>query len=458
MRLFLSRYFGDKAFYQRTFQIALPLSLQQLLSSCMGIIDTIMVSWIGMVTAVGTATQIDVLQSLVSYGISSGVSMFSAQFYGAKQYGHLKKTFGLGMLLSLMNSLFWLLLALFFGREILQFYLNDPTILEYSMQYLEIVMFSMIPFAINNTYGSLYRSTHQAGFTLKMSILGAFSNITLNALFIFGFAFIPAMGVRGAAWGTLITQTILSIVYIFHSLKTKQCFMGSIQEMFHFKWDFVKPILSKMFPLLINETLFGFGSTLFIKAFGMLGTQSMDAYYVANQILNCFLFVVYGYGSAISVLIGTRLGQGRIELAKQEQNYYIGMSAVLSVLLVILMIVFAGPMVTLFGLTDGVVFQLAKLLVYVFAVKISMRLFNYMIFSTLRAGGDAKIIQFLDSGIMYLVGLPLTFGCVYLLHMNNIVLVLLIAQAEQLVRMVFGLQRLSKGFWAKDLTKLVEAH
>lgn len=455
MKGLLQKYIADKSFYQRTFRIALPLSLQQLLSSCMGIIDTIMVSWIGMVTAVGTATQIDVLQSLVSYGISSGVSMFSAQFYGAKQEERLKKTFGLGILLCLMNSLFWLVLALFFGHEILRFYLNDPIILEYSMQYLKIAMFSMVPFAINNIYGTLYRCTHQAQFTLCISIFGALSNISLNALFIFGFAMIPAMGVQGAALGTLVTQSLLMFVYLIHSIKTKQCFVGTFKEMFHLEWGFVRPILLKMFPLLINETLFGFGSTLFIKAFGELGTQSMDAYYVANQILNCFLFVVYGYGSAISVLIGTRLGQGRIELAKEEENYYIGLSAVLSFILVILMIGFAGPMVMLFGLTDGVVFVLAKRLVYVFAVKISMRLFNYMIFSTLRAGGDAKIIQFLDSGIMYLVGLPLTFGCVYLLHMESIVWVLLIAQTEQLVRMIFGLQRLMKGYWAKDLTKLV---
>lgn len=456
MKQWILKYFKEPAFYQRTFKLAIPLALQNLLQSCMGIIDTIMVSWISMVTAVGTAAQIDTLMQLVGYGVSSGISMFSAQFYGAKQFDRLKKVFGLGMILCVANSLFWFLLSLFFGKEILRFYLNDPTILEYSLKYLKISMFAMIPFGINNIFGTMYRTTHQAKFTLFISIVGAISNISLNAILIFGLLFIPAMGVQGAALGTLLSQSLLTIIYCIHSVRTKQCFLGTVKEMFFLDWSFVRPILSKMLPLLINESLFGFGSTLFIKAFGELGTQSMDAYYVANQIYNCFLFVVSGYGGAISILVGTRLGQGRIELALKEEDYYLGMSAVLSAILVMLMILFARPMVILFGITDEVVVHLAKQLVYVFAIKVSMRLFNFVIFSTLRAGGDAKIIQFLDSGIMYSVGLTCTYGCVYLLKMKSLVLVLLIAQTEQLVRMVLGLIRLKQGYWAKDLTVLVK--
>ena len=77
-----------------------------------------------------------------------------------------------------------------------------------------------------------------------------------------------------------------------------------------------------------------------------------------------------------------------------------------------------------------------------------------MMFSTLRAGGDAKIMNFLDSGIMYLVGVPLAFISIYL-GITDIVLVLLICQIEQVVRLVFTMHRYRSGIWAKDLTKAV---
>ncbi len=455
MKRFFSKYIGDRHFYARTLRIALPLSLQMLLQSCMGIIDTMMVSRIGMVTAVGTAVQIDTLANLITYGISSGIGMFAAQFFGAKQLNSLKKSFGLGLMLSAANGFFWFLVALFFGKVILSFYMGDPTIVEHSYSYLQISMFALVPLAINNVFGSMYRSTQQAKFILFISTIGASSNVFFNALFIFGFGPIPAMGVQGAALGTLLGQLIILTTYIIYSIKTKQPFIGSLKEMFTFDLDFAKPILIKMMPLIINEGLFGFGMTLFVKAFGVLGTQSMDAYYVANQIYNVFLFVVYGYGAAIAVLIGTRLGEGRIEQAINEQRYYLGLSGVLSFVLVSLILIFSGNMVALFGLTDPVVFGLAKSILYVLAIKASMRLFNFMIFSILRAGGDAKIIQFLDSGIMYFIGLPIAFGCVYLLGWESIVLVVLATQIEQLVRLICGLRRLTQRYWAKDLTKLV---
>lgn len=181
----------------------------------------------------------------------------------------------------------------------------------------------------------------------------------------------------------------------------------------------------------------------------------MDAYYVANQIFNVFLFIVYGYGSAVQVLLGSRLGKGQIEQAKQECAYHLGMSFILAIILVFGIIVFAPYMVDIFALSDMYVYDLAIKMMYVFAIKISMRLFNFIIFSILRSGGDTKIIQFLDSGLLYIVGLTLAFGCVNILHINDIVLVLLITQLEQLVRMIFGLKRVSANIWAKDLTTTV---
>ena len=119
------------------------------------------------------------------------------------------------------------------------------------------------------------------------------------------------------------------------------------------------------------------------------------------------------------------------------------------------MIVFAGPMVSIFQLQDPVVIGYAEALVMVFAVKISMRLFNFMIFSVLRSGGDSKIISVLDSGIMWVIGIPLAFICVHLFKMQDIALVFLVVQLEQLVRLVIGMKRFNSGLWANDLTSLI---
>lgn len=455
MQSLIQRYFGPKDFYQRTARVAIPLALQQLLSSAMGIVDTLMVSWIGMVTAVGTAAQIDTLCSMIAYGSIGGTGMFSSQFYGAKDYRNLKRVFGFSIVLGMINALFWLVVSMFFGEFILRFYMDDPQIIQNGLLYLNIAMFSFVPSCISFAFSYIYRSIQKASIPLKVSIVSMLVNAGLNYALIFGVGPFPEMGVQGAALGTVLAQCFAVAVYTIHGFITKQPFLGSFTEMFSFDRSFVMPILRKIAPLIFNETLFGFGSTLFVKAFGVLGTQAMDAYYVGNQISNVFLFVVYGYGNAISVLLGGILGQGKIEEARREGDYYCGLSAILAVVLVTAMIVFAGPMVSIFQLQDPVVIGYAEALVMVFAVKISMRLFNFMIFSVLRSGGDSKIISVLDSDIMWVIGIPLAFICVHLFKMQDIALVFLVVQLEQLVRLVIGMKRFNSGLWANDLTSLI---
>ena len=225
--------------------------------------------------------------------------------------------------------------------------------------------------------------------------------------------------------------------------------------MFGLSLSFVRPVLERIFPLILNETAFGFGQTLFIKAFGYLGKEQMDAYYVGNQIFNLMTFIIYGYGNSVQILLGQKLGRGMIKEAREECDNHIGLAFVLSCILVSFLIIFAKPMVRLFALQDPAIEQLAVMIVRVFAVKASMRLYNFMIFCILRSGGDAKVIQFLDSGLEWLVGLPCAFLCVKVLGMTNIAVVLLITQLEQLIRLIFGMKRVRSYQWANDLTQLV---
>ena len=449
---FKEKYIGPMSFYRKSFSIAIPLALQMLLGSCMSIVDTMMVASINMVSAVGNAMQVLVLYEAVGWGIIAGISMFASQFYGANNEKNLKRVFGLSLLLTLSIASIWIIVASIFGDKILYFYLPDNNVLPYSLDYLKVAIFSIIPVALNNSFNSLYRSIHKANIGLRVSIVGAISNVVLNALFIYYFN----LGVVGAALGTLLAQLIVTSIYIIYTLKTKQVFVGNIEEMFHLSSDFIRPIVRKMFPLILNETLFGFGLTLFIKAFGTLGTTSMEAYYIANQIYNMFLFVVNGLGGSVSIIVGTRLGQGLLEQAKQESNYQLFLGFILATFLICLMLILSDPLLTLFSISDNNIYKLAKGCVYALSFKVFFRVFNFMMFSTLRAGGDSKILSLLDAGLMYTIGISLAFFSVNILDINNIIMVLFIVQIEQFIRMILTYKRYKSYKWVNDLTLLIK--
>ncbi len=445
------KYIAPKDFYIQTLKVTLPIALQNMLTGTMQIIDSIMVSWINMMTAVGTASQLDMLGGMINYGAIGGTAMFSAQFFGAKNYDKLKKSFGLSVMFGLGNGLLWLTIAILFGKDILGFYMDDVTTVNMAMKYLSVAMFSMPLNGLNFAFGSIYRCIQRQDVSLKVSVSAGLLNIFLNYVLIFGVWFFPELGVVGAAVATVIAHSFSITIYFIHAYITKQPFLGSAKEMFILDKQFITTIFKKTYPLIFNEAFFGFGMTMFIKAFGQLGTDSMEAYYVGNQINNMFQFVIYGYGAAVSVLLGSTLGQGKIEQARKDCDYFIGLSFFIALFMVTIMILFTKPMIALFDLQDPFIYQTAVWIVRVFSIRLSMRLFNFMIFSILRSGGDSKIITLLDCGIMWVIGIPLAFVSVNIFGIQNIAIVLLIVQAEQLIRMLIGLKRVGSGLWANNL-------
>ncbi len=444
-------YFGPWPFNKHVLLVAIPFALQQLLVSCMGIIDSIMVAWIGEVSAVGTAAQIETLCSSVAFGAISGTGIYAAQYYGAKKHLQLKQTFGLSIALAIGNGLVWLLTAQLGGQTIMNFYLSDPAVVQSGWSYLRVVCFSYIFNSIAFCFSYLFRCMQKPKVPLVIGIVAMITNCFFNYVLIFGVGPFPQLGVVGAACGTVIAQVVSVMAYVVYSIYTHQPFIGKFSEMFGFTIDFCKPIFRRIYPLIFNELMFGLGTTLFVKAFGALGTQSMDAYYVGAKIYDLFNAAVVGVSSATAAILGAALGANEIEKAKTEADYFIGLALLMAIGTTVFIVVTSPLLVACFGLTDPLVHTLATQIVSVFAIKIALRLFIVIVFSALRAGGDSKVLTVLDSGIMWVVGLPSAFIAVWC-GLTNIAVVFLVTQIEQIVRVFVGMKRFNSKKWVVNLT------
>lgn len=444
------KYIGDQDFYRKVLRIALPCALSQLLLSCRSILSSIMVSSIGMVTAVGNAVNVLNLHDYLLWGIEAGAALFGAQFFGAKQYKNMARTQGLFLMLSMLNAAVWIFVTFVFGDRLLLFYLNDTEILPYSLTYLKYVMVSVIFMCFSLSFKCMYQAMHRTRVTFIMSLSYVLCNIVCNYLFIFVFK----QGVAGAGMAILISEFICAAGAVIYTLKTGPVFFLGLKEMFSFDLCFIKPFIQKILPIAFNEMLFGFGQSLFNKAYGMLGSSSMEVIYIGSEILSLALFVVWGYGEAVSILTGTLLGRGRIEEAKEESRYHLGLSFLAGVLLWLFMILLSPLFLHLYHISDPVTYDACKRLLAVYGFKAFLRVFTYVMFCTLKAGGDSRIYNLLDSGIMYAVGIPIAFGGVYL-GVQNIVVLVLLCQIEQVVRFVLTLKRYNSYKWANNLTRLV---
>lgn len=402
-----------------------------------------------MVTAVGNATNIIQLNEGIMWGIISGIATFGAQFYGANQKEKMAKTFGLSIVLMSINAFIWLSAVYLFGERILYFYLKESELLPYSLAYIRIAILALIPQVFNFSCSVMYRSMHNTKMPFIFSVLGSLLNVVLNYIFIYRLN----LGVVGAAYGTLIAQLFITVLYAYTLYKERPIFFIP-KEMFKLNLNFCLPVFGTMYSVIINETFFSFGLSLFNKAYGLLGVEAMDAVYIANQVFNMFTFAIWGFGAAVSIIIGTKLGEGDVEGAIRDSKYQLGVGFILGLILFISTIGLSDIYLNFFNITKIETYNNAKLILDAYAIKAFLRTFTYLMFSTLKAGGDAKILNLYDAGFMYMIGLPLAFGCVFI-GIKNIGILIMICQIEQLVRVLFCLKRYNSHIWARNLTKLV---
>ncbi|MCR4634192.1 MAG: polysaccharide biosynthesis C-terminal domain-containing protein [Erysipelotrichaceae bacterium] len=443
-------YIGDGDFYKKVYRIALPCALSQLLLSCRSIICSIMVSSIGMVTAVGNANNIVYLHDYLLWGFEAGAALFGAQFFGAGNYKNMARTQGLFLVSSLLNAFFWIAVVFLFGDKLLLFYLNDEVLMPYSWTYLRYVMISLIFMCITTSFRSMYQAMHRTRVAFAVSTFYVALNILCNYVFIY----ILHKGVAGAGMAVLLSEMICCIVTVAYALHDRPVFLAGIREMFSFRSGFVIPFIGKVLPIAFNEMLFGFGQSLFNKAYGMLGSSSMEVIYVSSEILSLALFAVWGYGEAVSIIVGTLLGEGRIEQAKEESRYHLGLSFAVGAALWVFMVAMSPVFLRLYHISDPLIHAQCTKMLAVYGFKAFLRVFTYVMFCTLKAGGDSKIYNLLDSGIMYAVGIPIAFAGVYL-GMKDVVLLVLFCQMEQVVRFILTLKRYNSYKWANNLTELV---
>lgn len=439
-------------FYRKASRIVLPICLQQLLNQGAGFLDTLMVSYVGYVSAVAVAGDLSNLLFLFGFGINSGITIYATQFYGIRDWKNLKRCFGLFIVLNFFSALLFFLLAQIGRTTLLSFYSKDTVLVGMAWEYLQISCFSFFFVGLTNAFTFMYRCIQKTVVPMVIGISVNVLNAIGNYLLIFGKLGLPELSAQGAALSTVIATGLGLTAHIVYAIVSKQPFLGSWWELVDWPLPFLRPMLRRMAPLMLNEMLFGLGDTMYIKAFALLGSTALEAYKVAYSIHMIPYVVAIGMSNACTILIGECLGRKELNEAKNTVRWLLPISAVASVVLSSFLILIARPAVTLFSLSSAEVAQTTVLMVRLFSLRISFRLFIVVFLFSIRAGGDSKYLMFLDCGLVWLLGLPLAFASVLLFGVSTMPGLFLVLQIEQTVRLALAIRRYRSGVWLKNLT------
>ncbi len=456
----LKKFFGDKAFYKMVLALAVPIIIQNGITNFVNLLDNIMVGRLGTepLSGVGIANQLVFVYTLCLFGGLSGAGIFTAQFFGKGDVDGMRHTFRFKLLVAALITVIGGCVLVPFGEQLITLFLTEEDAagdvaltLAYGRDYLRVALISLVPMAITQVYANTLRETGQTVIPMAASIAAVVTNGLFNYLFIFGIGPFPALGVVGAAVGTIIARVVeLLIVVIWtHTHTRKAPYIRGVYRSLRIPRALLGQMTVKSLPLRFNEFFWSSGMTMLTQCYSTRGLVAVAAVNIAVTIANVFNIVYMSMGSAVAIIVGGQLGAGRIEEAKDTDRKIITFSILLCVGIGAIMAVLAPAFTSIYNVSNEVK-ALAAVLIVVYAAMMPFNSFVHNCYFTLRSGGKTFITFLFDSVFVWCVSVPL--GLILSRLTGLPIIPLFVAcQAVELIKCVIGLLMLKSGKWAKKL-------
>ena len=460
LQKFKKKFIGDRAFYQKVLFLAVPMIIQNAITSFVSFLDNIMVGQIGteQMSGVAIVNQLMFVFNICIFGGVSGAGIFGTQYYGKGDYEGQKYTFRFKLYACLIITAIALLLFGFADTQLISLYLSDngsvgdiSLALNYGKEYLAIMMIGLIPFAVSQTYINTIRESGQTLVPMIASITAVLTNLVLDYVLIFGVFGLPAMGVAGAAIATVIARFIECIIVIVwtHLNPDKNPYIKGAYNGLSIPRNILKEIIKKGAPLMLNEMLWACGMAVIAQCYAYRGLEVVAAQNISSTISNLFNIVYIQLGSCISIIVGQLLGAGKIEEAKDADNKMIFFSVACCAGVSLIMVFLGGLFPSIYN-TEESIKELAKTFIIISALAMPLCAFSHCAYFTLRSGGKTGITFLFDSVYTWVLIIPFAYILSHFTSLS-IIMVFFLVQFTEIVKVVLGFFMVKSGIWVQNI-------
>jgi len=445
-----------KIYYRKLKEIAIPISIQNLMASSLSFIDTLMIGQLGVnqIAGVGLGNQIYFLISLLFFGISSGAAIFISQYWGSNNEDGIQKAIGLSLLVSLIASSVFAFLSIFTPRFLIRLFTDNLPVIQIGSKYLKIVGISYLFTAVSMITATTMRSTGNTKTPLYISLISLSFNAIFNYLLIFGIWIFPKWGVAGAAVSTAVSRLLEMILLLVIAHKknspAKIIFNKAILGL---KKQFTVIFFKTSLPVILNECLWSLGMTVYKVVYAHMGIDVLASINISESIQNLFFVFLMGIGNAVAIIIGITIGKKKYEQAQTYAIWSLQTAIIAGIFFGGLMAIFSPIIPRIFNVPENINRMTTLSLLFVSLVTPIKAANMTIIVGILRSGGDTKFSLFTEMSGVWLVGVPIAFISGLVLHLP-IYYVLLLIGFEELFKFLVGLPRILKRKWMNDLTEI----
>ena len=437
-----------ETFEKQVINIAIPVALQSMLQSSFSMIDQIMVGQLGekSISAVEIAGKPGFIYSVVVGAVCTIAGIMISQYIGKKDRESEEKSICVNFLVMMLTGIAFFFISRMFPLQFIRLFTNDARVISEGSVYLGIIGWTFIPLGITNIIGAAIRCRGKSSWPLYVGFVSATLNTGLNYCLIFGNYGMPMLGVKGAAYASVISQVagaVLIIVMFFRLYGRIRYSVSLGKEKY---WQY----LSMLIPIVINEFLWSVGQSINTFVYGHMSTDELAGMSLTGSLQGLTIGALSGIAQAAGILVGKRLGEGQYDQAYQESKKLCVYGFIGSILFSVTIMALKTPYVHLFNVSDDVR-AIGLALLTAFAALMPIKVLNMILGGgIIRSGGRTKYIMMIDMLGTWLIGVPIALvtGLVFKLP---IVWVYFMLSQEEVVRFIISIFMFRSRKWMNTI-------
>lgn len=447
----------SKELYKKVWLISLPIIFQNIIDAAVNSADTLMLNFISQdaLSSVSLANSLVGILFMFLYGIGTGIAMLAAQYYGKGDLKTIEKVEGIGLKFALAVAIPGAIACVAVPKLLMRIFTPDPVLIEIGAKYLRIIAPGLIFWAISAVYMSILRCIGKITTSTVLEAIALVSNVTLNAVFIFGLFGAPKLGVVGVAFATTLSRLIQLIGCVVVSL-SKPGVRLTFSTMFKRYKLLEKDFITMAMPAIANDLAWSVAFSAYSGIMGNLDNDAVAAYANANVVRNLGTVMCYGIGGASGIIVGQVLGEGDMEEAIKTGHVCLRLSIVTGIIggLIVLAIF---PLVIWYvnNFTDltPVAIDYFKFMMLINTYYITGTSVNTcLIAGVFRAGGDSKFGFKCDVIDMWCYAIPLGLIAAFVLKLPVKAVYFLLC-TDEFVKWPWVFKHFYSHKWAQNITR-----
>ena len=427
--------------------------MQSLISIGVNFADNLMVGTLGdyAISGVYIGGQLQSVLMMLTGGIEGTVAILSAQYWGRRDTGSIRRIVTIGVWLSLAVGVIAALLCFFMPITLVRLFTIEEAVVAEGSAYLRIIAFSFLFFCISQVMIASMRSVETARVGLYTSLATLCINVTLNYILIFGKLGFPAMGVRGAATATLVSRAAemtIGVVYVFlidRKLCMKPRDLLVIDRIL--SGDFVRCAL----PIMGGQVVWSCNVLISTGILGVYTAGVMTAVSISGMLGSMAFISMNGLSQAVGVIAGKTIGAGQYEKMKEYARTTQVIMILVGLVSGLLIFLLRDGFISLYHVSDEARFYSRQFINVVAVTTIGTSYQVSCLSGLVKSGGDIAFVFKMDIIFVFFVVLPL--GWLFQKLGLEPWLVFFALKCDQIIKCFVALVKINRFNWMKNLTR-----